>query len=163
MDGNGIQDRSVTHKAEFNDRIFLGKLRLAADAILELGGDPDLLPDPLETELSLFKGRIDHSLTLAGLGQPGDNGGSEVGPSRKRGYQIDGGGLQASSITDKIEFLDRASLERLRLAADVILELGEDADVLPGPLEAELFLFRDRVHRALLMAKPGGSGDSKAS
>lgn len=41
----------------------------------------------------------------------------------------------------------RLHLERLKLAADVLL--GE-ADDLPDTLEAELTLFRDRVERSLL-------------
>jgi len=48
----------------------------------------------------------------------------------------------------------RADLERLRLAADVILQLADD-DSLPASLEAELGIFRDRVEHALLLPDPG--------
>ncbi len=53
----------------------------------------------------------------------------------------------------------RADLERLRLAADVILRLGNDG-VIPAPLEAELGIFRDRLEHALLLP---ASGDADAA
>jgi hypothetical protein len=43
----------------------------------------------------------------------------------------------------------RTDLDRLKLAADIILRLAED-DAIPGPLEEELIIFRDRVEHALL-------------
>jgi hypothetical protein len=50
---------------------------------------------------------------------------------------------------EKSEF-ERTHLERLKLAADVILsEAGSPA--VGDALEAELVLFRDRVERALLI------------
>lgn len=52
--------------------------------------------------------------------------------------------------------MDRVYLEKLRLAVEVILRVGEDPDMLPATLESELFLFRDRVDRALLL-EPGGT------
>jgi hypothetical protein len=42
---------------------------------------------------------------------------------------------------------DRLHLERLKLAADVLLSERDD---IPDPLEVELTLFRDRVEHALL-------------
>jgi hypothetical protein len=56
-------------------------------------------------------------------------------------------------IHDSLTDLDRTSLDRLKLAADVIL--GEGPNI-PDPLTAELTIFRDRVERALLLpARPG--------
>lgn len=56
-----------------------------------------------------------------------------------------------SDDTTKNEFddTDRVYLEKLRLATSVLLRLGED-DMIPAPLEAELYLLRDRIERALL-------------
>ena len=45
----------------------------------------------------------------------------------------------------------RSDLDRLKLAADVILRLGRE-EAIPAPLEAELTLFRERVETALLRA-----------
>ncbi|HEY6792123.1 MAG TPA: hypothetical protein VI365_32900 [Trebonia sp.] len=48
---------------------------------------------------------------------------------------------------------ERTHLERLKLAADVILsEAGTSA--VGDALEAELVLFKDRVERALLLPSP---------
>jgi hypothetical protein len=46
---------------------------------------------------------------------------------------------------------DRIYLEKLRLATDILLRVGEDPDGLPNSLESELFLFRDRCEHALLI------------
>ena len=55
-----------------------------------------------------------------------------------------------------IEF-ERIHLERLRLAADVILsEAG--TSVVGDVLEAELVLFKDRVERVLLLPDQGLTG-----
>lgn len=43
---------------------------------------------------------------------------------------------------DALSEFERISLDRLRLAADVILS---EAEVLPDPLTAELTLFKERV------------------
>lgn len=44
------------------------------------------------------------------------------------------------------------SLQRLKLAADVILaEAEECGDVIPSSLESELVIFRERIERALLL------------
>lgn len=48
-------------------------------------------------------------------------------------------------------------LERLRLAAEVILEL---ADAIPAPLEAELTIFKERVEHAQLKQRPAAAGDT---
>lgn len=53
------------------------------------------------------------------------------------------------SIHDDLENQDRIYLEKLRLATDVILKLGEDSAISDG-LESELWIFRDRVERVLL-------------
>ncbi|HUN33229.1 MAG TPA: hypothetical protein VMU95_14550 [Trebonia sp.] len=59
--------------------------------------------------------------------------------------------MNHDSLTD----LDRTSLDRLKLAADVIL--GEGPNI-PDPLTAELTIFRDRVERVLLLpTRPGHS------
>lgn len=53
------------------------------------------------------------------------------------------------SVHEDLESKDRIYLEKLRLATDVILALGEDSAI-PNSLEAELWVFRDRVERVLL-------------
>jgi hypothetical protein len=49
---------------------------------------------------------------------------------------------------DTLATFERISLDRLKLAADVILA---EAEVLPDALTAELTLFKDRVEHALLL------------
>jgi hypothetical protein len=51
-------------------------------------------------------------------------------------------------IHDHLTDLDRTSLDRLKLAADVILGEGPN---LADPLTAELTIFREQVERALLL------------
>jgi hypothetical protein len=54
---------------------------------------------------------------------------------------------------DALTGFGRISLERLKLAADVILS---ETDAIPDSLEVELTLFRERCERALLLpGKPG--------
>jgi hypothetical protein len=48
---------------------------------------------------------------------------------------------------DALFDFERTHLERLKLAADVILS---DPDAVSDPLEAELVLFKERVEHALL-------------
>lgn len=55
-----------------------------------------------------------------------------------------------AAFRDELDAMDRVFLERLRLAADVILQLGEDPGALSPPLESELVLFRERIERVLL-------------
>jgi hypothetical protein len=63
---------------------------------------------------------------------------------------------------NEFEDHDRVYLERQRLAASIILELVEDA-MIPDTLATELYIFRDRVDRALLLPgaapRPGPSPD----
>jgi hypothetical protein len=62
---------------------------------------------------------------------------------------------------DALSNWDRVHLERLKLAADVLLS---EAGAIPEPLEEELSLYRDRVERALLLPirqKPGTSAVSE--
>jgi hypothetical protein len=48
----------------------------------------------------------------------------------------------------------RNDLERLKLAADVILAAAEEfGEVIPSPLESELVIFKERVEKALLLPK----------
>jgi len=51
-------------------------------------------------------------------------------------------------LQDTLATFERTSLDRLKLAADVILS---ESEVLPDPLTAELTLFKERVERALLL------------
>lgn len=46
---------------------------------------------------------------------------------------------------------DRIYLEKLRLAAIVILDLADEEGVINDAFQAELFLFRDRIERELLL------------
>lgn len=54
-------------------------------------------------------------------------------------------------VHDELESHDRIYLEKLRLAASVILDLGEDDQAIPDTFQTELYIFRDRVERALLL------------
>jgi hypothetical protein len=51
---------------------------------------------------------------------------------------------------DALFEFERTHLERLKLAADVILS---EADVLPTPMESELVIFKERVEHALLASE----------
>ena len=62
-------------------------------------------------------------------------------------------------IHDALFAFERISLDRLKLAADVILS---EAEVLPDPLTAELTLFKERVERALLLPAAPESGTGGA-
>jgi hypothetical protein len=63
---------------------------------------------------------------------------------------------------DVLPSFARTDLERLRLAADVILRLGSDG-VIPAPLEAELVIFRDRLEHALLLPASGAAPTAPAA
>jgi hypothetical protein len=53
---------------------------------------------------------------------------------------------------DSLFEFQRTSLQRLKLAAEVILaEAGEYGDVISDPLESELVIFKERVEKALLL------------
>jgi hypothetical protein len=55
---------------------------------------------------------------------------------------------------DVLPLFARSDLDRLKLAADILLRLAEDGAI-PETLEAELVIFRDRVEHALLL--PGNA------
>jgi hypothetical protein len=57
---------------------------------------------------------------------------------------------------DALAGFDKVSLERLKLAADVILS---ETDAIPDSLEVEVVLFRERVERALLLL-PGKTAET---
>lgn len=50
--------------------------------------------------------------------------------------------------SDALRDFERTSLERIRLAADVIIELGDE---IPSALETDLTLLKERVERVLLL------------
>lgn len=50
--------------------------------------------------------------------------------------------------SDALRGFERASLERIRLATNVITELGDE---IPPALEADLTILRERVERVLLL------------
>jgi hypothetical protein len=56
-------------------------------------------------------------------------------------------------MTDALTTFERTHLERLKLAADILLS---EHDSIPDSLEGELTLFRERVEHALLL--PAGPG-----
>ena len=51
-------------------------------------------------------------------------------------------------MPDAVPALERTHLERLKLAADVLLS---EQDAIPDSLEVELTIFRERVEHALLL------------
>lgn len=53
---------------------------------------------------------------------------------------------------------ERTYLEKLRLAADVILAAAPDGRLVSDPLEVELGIFKDRVEFALLL--PSAAADA---
>jgi hypothetical protein len=56
-------------------------------------------------------------------------------------------------VNDILPGLERTHLERLKLAADVLLS---EPDAITDPLEVELTIFRERVEHALLLpSQPG--------
>ena len=67
------QDRLAIHPpkpaiCEF-ERIYLEKLRLAAQVLLEAAPDLSLVSDPLEVELGIFKDRVEFMLLLPEAGE----------------------------------------------------------------------------------------------
>jgi hypothetical protein len=52
---------------------------------------------------------------------------------------------------------ERTYLEKLRLAADVILNAAPDGSLVSDPLEVELGMFKDRVEFALLLPTAQGA------
>lgn len=63
-----------------------------------------------------------------------------------------------AAIHDEFETYDRIYLEKLHLATNAILQVGEDEGMLTDIFQTELFLFRDRVERAMLL-KPSSLGE----
>ena len=55
-------------------------------------------------------------------------------------------------MNDTLAVFERTHLERLKLAADVLLS---EHDAITDPMESELTLFRERVEHALLLPGPG--------
>jgi hypothetical protein len=56
-----------------------------------------------------------------------------------------------------IHEFERTYLEKLRLAAQVILEAAPDGSLVPDPLEVELGFFKDRVEFMLLLPEAAAS------
>ena len=54
-------------------------------------------------------------------------------------------------MTNGLEAHDRVYLEKLHLAAQVLLAAAEEPGLLNDVLEAELVLVRDEIERALLL------------
>jgi hypothetical protein len=66
--------------------------------------------------------------------------------------------LESSAGTKKeLHEFERTYFERLRLAAQVILEAAPDLELVTDPLEVELQIFKERVEFLLLL--PELSGD----
>jgi hypothetical protein len=56
-------------------------------------------------------------------------------------------------VSDTLAAFERVHLERLKLAADILLS---EEEAIPDPLETELTIFRERVQHALLLpVQPG--------
>lgn len=56
-----------------------------------------------------------------------------------------------------LDVFERTYFERLRLAAQVIMEAAPDLDLVTDPLEAELQIFKERVEFLLLVPDPANS------
>jgi hypothetical protein len=59
-------------------------------------------------------------------------------------------------MTDTLDAHDRAYLDKLRLAVEVLIRAAEETDAVNGVLESELHLLRDSLEREILRS-PGGS------
>jgi hypothetical protein len=55
-------------------------------------------------------------------------------------------------MNDTLHAFERTHLERLKLAAEILLS---EHDAITDPMEAELTIFRERVEHALLLPDPG--------
>lgn len=53
-------------------------------------------------------------------------------------------------MTDELKANDRVYLEKLRLAAEVLIREGGETELVTDALESELVLLRDSLERALL-------------
>jgi hypothetical protein len=60
--------------------------------------------------------------------------------------------MSATTTSGGLETLDRPRQDKLRLAASTILEIAED-DLLTSPLEAEPYIFCDRLDAAILRSE----------
>jgi hypothetical protein len=58
---------------------------------------------------------------------------------------------------DVLTGFGKVSLDRLKLAADVLLS---ETDAIPDSLEVELVLFRERVERILLLPAPANPAEA---
>lgn len=56
--------------------------------------------------------------------------------------------MMQQAESDALRDFERTSLERIRLATDVIIELGDE---IPSSLETDLTILRERVERILLL------------
>ena len=61
----------------------------------------------------------------------------------------------AGTGKELLEF-ERTYFERLRLAAEVILEAAPDLELITDPLEVELHIFKERVEFLLLLPEYAG-------
>jgi hypothetical protein len=61
-------------------------------------------------------------------------------------------------VNDTLPALERTHLERLKLAADILLS---EHDSIPDSLEVELTILRERVENALLLSGHG-NGEARA-
>jgi len=55
-------------------------------------------------------------------------------------------------MPDALENNDRVYLDKLRLAAKILIRAGEETELVNGVLESELHLLQDAVERALLLS-----------
>lgn len=62
------------------------------------------------------------------------------------------------TLHDGLDDCDRVFLEKLLLATDVLLRLGEDTGTIPASFESELWIFRERVERSLLLVPGSAAG-----
>lgn len=74
-------------------------------------------------------------------------------PNRRKGRHS-----MVATVHNELEGHGRIYLEKLRLAADVILQLGDDPGAIPDSLETELWIFRDRIEHDLLQLPRAGAG-----
>jgi len=74
-------------------------------------------------------------------------------PSNRKGMLMEN---TPSTGKDLLDF-ERTYFERLRLAAQVIMEAASDLELVTDPLEAELQIFKERVEFLLLVPDPTDS------
>lgn len=59
--------------------------------------------------------------------------------------------MPTSDIHDELEEHDRLYLDKLRLAVGILLEAAEEPGSMSDALQAELFAYKDRLDRSLLL------------